>query len=59
MTKPKPKYPMADSEWEALVYCIIDGTNGDEESMEACEAIERIRLERTELVRRLEKKETK
>jgi hypothetical protein len=56
MTKPKPKYPMPDAEWEALLFKVIDAKYSDEESDEACECIEKIRLERTELVRRLERK---
>lgn len=53
----KPKYPLPDHDWEALIYRIIDGTNGDEESIEACEAIEEVRKERYALIQRLAKKE--
>lgn len=59
MTKPKPKYPLANSEWEALLFKVIDSKYSDEESDEACECLEKIRDERYELVRRLEKKEKK
>lgn len=59
MTKPKPKYPMPDAEWEALLFKVIDSKYSDEESDEACECLEKIRDERYELVRRLEKKEKK
>lgn len=52
----KVKYPLPDAEWEALLFKVIDAKYSDEESDEACECIEKIRLERTELVRRLERK---
>jgi len=55
----KPKYPLPDSEWEALMYRIVDSKYSDDESDEACECIEKIRNERAELVRRLERKEKK
>ena len=47
---------MPDHDWEALVYRIIDGQNSDEDNMDACEAIEKIRDERAALVKMLEEK---
>ena len=52
----RPKYPMPDVEWEGLLYRIIDGQNSDEDNMDACEAIEKIRDERAALVKMLEEK---
>lgn len=53
----KPKYPLPDREWEALMMAVIDGYLGDEENESACIAVEKIRNERYALIARLERKE--
>lgn len=58
-TDEKPVFPLDNTAWERLMCLVIDEAYTDEENEAACMAIETIRRERTELIRRLALKEKK
>lgn len=52
----KQDLPLPDHEWEHLMGIVIDGTYSDDENIDACEAIELLREERSFLINKMPKK---